>query len=210
MLKTIKPRALVMVILGSTILSFGLFNIHSFSGVTEGGGLGLTLLLDHWFHLSPAITGFIFNMLCYAAGWKILGREFIFYSIVASVGFSASYSLFEAIGPFWPHIGDTPLLAAVVGAIFVGVGCGLCVRAGGAPGGDDAMAMSIAKVFKMKIQWAYLASDLVVLVLSLSYIPLSRIGFSLLTVILSGQLIGIVQEFHLPAWMHQEKTAKVE
>ena len=97
MLKTIKPRALAMVILGSTILSFGLFNIHSFSGVTEGGGLGLTLLLDHWFHLSPAITGFIFNMLCYAAGWKILGREFIFYSIVASVGFSASYSLFEAI-----------------------------------------------------------------------------------------------------------------
>ncbi|MDT2955600.1 hypothetical protein [Enterococcus casseliflavus] len=66
MLKTIKPRALTMVFLGSTILSFGLFNIHSFSGVTEGGGLGLTLLLDHWFHLSPAITGFIFNMLC---GW---------------------------------------------------------------------------------------------------------------------------------------------
>ena len=36
------------------------------------------------------------------------------------------------------------------------------------------------------------ASDLTVLLLSLSYIPLGRIAYSLLTVILSGQLIGLV------------------
>lgn len=198
MFKKLKGTSLVMVILGSSILAFGLFNIHSFSGVTEGGGLGLTLLLDHWFHLSPAVTGFIFNMLCYAAGWKLLGGEFILYSIIASVGFSASYSFFEYLGPFWPQIGANPLLAALLGALFVGVGCGLCVRAGGAPGGDDAMAMCIAKLLNIKIQWAYLASDLVVLLLSLTYIPFNRIGFSLLTVLLSGQLIGFVQTVKLP------------
>ena len=70
---------------------------------------------------------------------------------------------------------------------------GLAVRAGGAPGGDDALAMSICKLTKWNIQWAYLASDLVVLALSATYIPLSRLGYSLLTVLLSGQLIGLVQ-----------------
>ena len=36
------------------------------------------------------------------------------------------------------------------------------------------------------------ASDLVVLLLSLSYIPAGKIVYSLLTVILSGQLIGLI------------------
>lgn len=187
-----------MVIIGSLVLSFGLYNIHSFSGVTEGGGLGLTLLLDHWFHVSPALSGFIFNIVCYACGWRLLGKGFIFYSVIASVGFSGFYTLFEALGPVWPQIGEHPLAAALLGAVFVGVGCGLSVRAGGAPGGDDAMAMSLSKVFKINIQWAYMGSDLVVLALAATYIPLSRLGFSLLTVLLSGQLIGWIQQVPNP------------
>ena len=38
-------RKCVMALLGSAILAFGLYNVHAFSGVTEGGVLGLTLLL---------------------------------------------------------------------------------------------------------------------------------------------------------------------
>ena len=82
--------------------------------------------------------------------------------------------------------------------MFVGVSAGICVRVGGAPGGDDALAMSIARVTHMDIRWVYLLCDLDVLVLSLSYIPVQRIAYSFLTVILSGQIIGIVQKmkFH--------------
>ena len=79
---------------------------------------------------------------------------------------------------------------------FVGVGAGLCVRVGGAPSGDDALAMSISHATGWKIQWVYLLSDLIVLVMSLSYIPVRRIGYSLFTVLLSGQLIGFVQNFN--------------
>ncbi len=93
----------------------------------------------------------------------------------------------------WPEIALYPLLASIVGALFIGIGAGLCVRAGGATSGDDALAMSISHMTKVPIQWIYLASDLLVLGLSLSYIPLKRIGYSLLTVILSGQLIGWIQ-----------------
>ena len=84
--------------------------------------------------------------------------------------------------------------AAFVGAIFVGVGAGVCVRAGGAPGGDDALAMSVSHLTGWSIERVYLLSDLIVLLLSLSYIPVRRIGFSLLTVILSGQIIGLIQK----------------
>lgn len=179
---------------GSAILAFGLYHVHSFSGVTEGGVLGLTLLLHHWFRISPAVSGFILNFICYILGMKVLGKKFIAYSIISGSAFSIFYAIIKQFDPLWPNLVDYPLLAAVVGAMFVGVGVGLCVRAGGAPGGDDALAMSLAKITKKEIQWVYLVSDLIVLILSLSYIPVQRLIYSLLTVVLSGQIIGIMQK----------------
>ncbi len=188
----ISTKDIIVSLAGSGILAFGLYNIHSLSGVTEGGVLGLTLLLDHWLGLSPALSSLALNALCYILGWRTLGRRFILLSALAGGGFSLWYALFELFPPVYPAIEGYPLAAAVLGAAFVGLGVGLCVRSGGAPGGDDALAMSLGKLLKLPLQWIYLASDLTVLLLSLSYIPLGRIAYSLLTVILSGQLIGLV------------------
>lgn len=188
---------------GSAFLAFGLYNVHALSGVTEGGVLGLTLLLENWFHLSPSFTGLVLNLLCYGMGWRLLGKEFIGYSLLSTGAFSLSYRIFECFDPLWPQLYEMPLLAALLGAVFVGVGAGLCVRIGGAPGGDDALAMSLAHLTGWPIQRWYLISDLVVLGLSLTYIPLRRIGFSLLTVILSGQIIGWIQKLPLP-WEKKE------
>ena len=135
----------MFLILGSGILAFGLFNVHSFSGVTEGGTLGLTLLLDHWLGISPALSSLILNAICYFIGWRTLGKNFIAYSAVCCLSFSIFYWVCEMIGPVYPAISDHRLIAALVGAIFVGVGVGLCVQFGGAPCGDDALAMSISK-----------------------------------------------------------------
>ena len=193
-LKNITLKKCAITLLGSFILAFGLYHVHSISGVTEGGVLGATLLLEHWTGISPALTGGIMNVLCYVLGWKLLGKEFIAYSALATVGFSGMYKICEQFPHLWPGLADMPLVAALVGALFVGVGAGLCV--GGAPSGDDALAMSISHATDWKIQWVYLLSDLIVLVMSLSYIPVRRIGYSLFTVLLSGQLIGFVQNFN--------------
>lgn len=195
-LKNITLKKCAITLLGSFILAFGLYHVHSISGVTEGGVLGATLLLEHWTGISPALTGGIMNVLCYVLGWKLLGKEFIAYSALATVGFSGMYKICEQFPHLWPGLADMPLVAALVGALFVGVGAGLCVRIGGAPSGDDSLAMSISHATGWKIQWVYLMSDLIVLVMSLSYIPVRRIGYSLFTVLLSGQLIGFVQNFN--------------
>ena len=48
-----KLKNILFVILGSAILAFGIYHIHSVSGVTEGGVLGGILLIEHHFDISP-------------------------------------------------------------------------------------------------------------------------------------------------------------
>lgn len=193
MLPKLTPVNCLTAFLASAFQAFGIYNIHALADVTEGGVLGATLLLEHWFGISPALSSFLLNTGCFALGWRILGKTFIAYSFLAAVGYSAGYYLCEQFPPLWPGIASYPLLAAILGALFIGIGAGLCVRAGGATTGDDALAMSISHLTRIPIQNIYLVSDLSVLILSLSYIPLRRIAFSLLTVVLSGQIIGWIQ-----------------
>lgn len=197
MLPKLKRANCLILLLGSVIQAVGIYNIHSLSNVTEGGVLGLTLLIQHWFHLSPAISSLVLNLACYALGWKTLGKEFIGYSLVSICTYSISYGICEQFSPLWPDIAGFPLLAAIAGALFIGIGAGLCVRAGGATAGDDALAMSFSHIFNWPIERIYLVSDLTVLLLSLSYIPPKRIVYSLLTVVLSGQIIGIIQKIKI-------------
>lgn len=197
MFPKLKPANCATAFFSSAFQAFGMYHIHALADVTEGGVLGLTLLLEFWFGLSPAISGAILNGACFLLGWRMLGKEFIGYSLFASAGFSLGYGFFEQFPQLWPQLVNYPLLAAILGALFIGIGAGLCVRAGGATVGDDALAMSLSHRLKLPIQSIYLVTDLTVLALSLTYIPLKRILYSLLTVILSGQIIGLIQR--LPA-----------
>ena len=178
--QNIKAANLIVAFLASGFQAFGMYNIHAVSDITEGGVLGATLLLEHWLSLSPALTG-------------ALGRSFLIYSLAAAAGFSSGYWACEQFPPLYPQIAAFPLAAAVLGALFIGIGAGICIRAGGATTGDDALAMSLSRLLDVPIQRIYLISDLAVLLLSLSYIPFRKIAWSLLTVILSGQIIGWIQ-----------------
>ena len=195
MFRSLTPKSASLSLLGSAILAFGLYHIHSFSDVTEGGQLGLSLLLQHWFQISPAITTAVVNVICYWIGWKTLGKPFIAHSAVATVGFSISYWVCQQFPPLFPELVNYPLAAALLGALFVGLGCGLCVRMGGAVCGDDGLVMSISQKWNIKIEYVYFIFDFLILALSLTYIPLRKILYSLLTVTLSSKLIGLVQRF---------------
>ena len=191
-----KLKNCCLALLGSAVLAFGLYNIHSISNVSEGGSLGLALLFNYWFKISPAVSSIFIDGICYLIGWKVLGRSFVGYSIVASGGFSIFYAIYERFPRVYPAIADYPLAAAVIGAVFIGTGAGIAVRAGGAPGGDDALAMALSKMTPLSIENVYLLTDISVLLLALTYCPLRRILYSVLTVVLSGQIVGLFQPNH--------------
>ena len=181
--------------LGAAILAFGLFNVHNQSKITEGGVLGMTLLIQHWFGISPAVSEIALDVICYGLGIRYLGKHFLPCAVMATGSYSLCYTVFERIGYLLPDLSGMPVIAALVGALFVGVGVGLVVRVGGAACGDDALALVLSKKLHIDISRAYLFTDMTVLLLSLSYIPLVNIACSLITVTLSSWIIGKIHTF---------------
>lgn len=186
-------RRLVWTMAGTAILSFGIYNIHRRAAITEGGVIGLVLLMDHWLGIPASLASPLLDFLSYALAFQFLGWDFILMAAVSSVSLAAFYRLWESFPPMLPDLSSYPLAAAVLGGLFVGIGVGLIVRQGGSSGGDDALALVINKVTGWKLSRSYLFTDLVVLVASLSYIPLRRIAYSLVTVTISSYLIDFMQ-----------------
>ncbi len=191
-------QKILFILAGAAICSFGIHNIHQQTGITEGGVIGLMLLAEHWLGLSPAILTTVLDISCYLLALKYLGGRFIKISILSTLSVSLFYKLWELFPPMLPDLSSRPLLAAIAGGIFVGVGVGIIVRQGGSSGGDDALALTISRLTHWRLSRAYMFTDFVVLGLSLTYIPFSRIAFSLITVTLSSFLIDRVQGFRLP------------
>ena len=183
------------ILLGTAIISFGITNIHSRVGISEGGVLGLLLLCNFWLGISSSILSPLLDGLSYLLGFKYLGKEFLKTSIFASISLSFFYRIWESIGPVLPDLSSYPLAASVAGALLIGTGCGLVVRQGASSGGDDALALVISKLTKWKISRAYLFTDVTVLVLSLSYIPLTKIVYSLITVTISSFMIDFISSW---------------
>ncbi|WP_291288605.1 YitT family protein [Enorma sp.] len=178
--------------LGCAILTFGMHNIHQVVGITEGGVLGGILLLNHWFGIDASIASPVLDVVCYTVGLFVLGAGFLGWSAVSSVLLALFYALWESLPHMLPDLSAYPLVAAILGGMFVGVGAGLVVRCNASAGGDDALALSIHKVTGLKLARCYLFTDLSVLLLSLSYIPITKIVFSLVTVFISSPLIDFV------------------
>ena len=175
--------------------TFGIHNIHQRTNITEGGIIGLMLLLEHWLKFSPACITPILDILCYIMAFKFLGGNFIRLSIISTFFISVSYKVWELFPPLLPDLSSYPLVAAILGGFFVGVGVGLIVRQGGSSGGDDALALTISHTLNWKLSHAYLFTDVVVLLLSLTYISVTRIIYSLITVTISSYLIDLIKKY---------------
>lgn len=186
-------KKIIWILIGAAICSFGIHNIHQRTGITEGGIIGLMLLIEHWLGLSPAVITPFLDIFCYLLAFKYLGWQFIRTSFISTLSVSLFYKIWELFPPMMPDLSSWPLLAAVLGGIFVGTGVGIIIRQGGSSGGDDALALIISRLTHWNLSRSYLFTDLTVLALSLTYIPFTRIVFSLITVTISSLLIDRIQ-----------------
>lgn len=153
----------------------------------------MLLLLSHWFDISPAVVSPILDILCYILAFRYINKDFIKLSVIATISLAGFLKLWEMLSLQLPDLLLHPLIAALTGGLLVGIGAGMVIRQGGSCGGDDALAIAISRTFNWRIARAYLCTDTIVLLLSLSYIPVQRFLFSMITVTVSSFSVDFVQ-----------------
>ena len=195
--------------LGAGICSFGIHNIHQRVGITEGGVIGFMLLMEHWFHIAPSLLTTVLDITCYMLAFRYLGSKFIVISVFSTFSVSMFYEVWEFFPFLLPDLSSYPFLAAILGGLFVGIGVGLIVSQGGSSGGDDALALTISHLTHWRLSKAYLFTDFVVLGLSLSYIPISKIIYSIITVMTSSYIIDRIHVFSKKRAYREENISNI-
>ena len=191
-------RNLLLVILGSAILGVGTgIFIVPFDLVT-GGVSGLAIVLDHLlpFNIGVDVYVAIVTWALFFLGLFLLGKSFALKTLVSSIIYPIALSLSsklvspETLGGFFYLRGYANedialLLAAIFGALCIGVGCAITFIGGGSTGGVDVIAFIICKAFKrLKSSVVLFAIDALIVVLGM---------FVLKDLILS--LLGIMAAF---------------
>ncbi|WP_188697364.1 YitT family protein [Pullulanibacillus camelliae] len=111
------------------------------NGIIDGGITGISIMLSHITGISLGLFLFIVNLPFFILGYKHMGKTFTITSLGAIVVLSILTVLFTPIQAFT----DDPLLAAVFGGIFLGIGIGLVIRNGGTSDGTEILAILFNK-----------------------------------------------------------------
>ena len=188
-------KGILLVTLGSSILAFGTYNFNYQNGITEGGVLGLLLLVKNIFNISPSVTNLIIDFSLFALGARFFGKRFLIFSIFSTACFSVFYRIFESVGFVVPSLNEYMIFGSIFAGLFVGVGVGFVLRGGGASGGDDVIALLGSKFTPLKVNHVYMLTDAIVLLLSLVYLRIDQVIYSILAVTISGNLIEIIYEY---------------
>ncbi|AZN40743.1 YitT family protein [Paenibacillus albus] len=191
-------RTLPLVMLGTAIYAFGLQYFVIPNQLMEGGVTGVGILLNYALGWPLSITTLVLNIPLYFLGWKVLGRSHTGYTIFGSVSLSVFLALMEKlisagwIEPF--RTSNDYILAVLYAGVTLGSGLGIVFRYGGTTGGVDIIARIAAKLKGWSMGQFILASDIVVIGLSLLYIPKEKVLYTLVAVFIASKLIDFIQE----------------
>lgn len=174
-----KVRDVIFILIGSSIYAFGLIYLNIANNLAEGGISGITLILRALFNIDPAYSTLLINIPIILLGRKVLGNQSFIYTIIGTLGLSGSLWIWQRI-PFEINLEHDLLIAALLAGFVGGVGSGLVYRVGGTTGGTDIFARILEKNFGLSMGKTMLAFDVLVLVLSLTYIDLKLMMYTLI------------------------------
>ncbi|MVP00649.1 YitT family protein [Paenibacillus lutrae] len=169
-------------------LAINLFVIPNEFG--EGGVTGITIILYYLFGWSPGLVSLVFNSVLLAIGHKFLDRTTTVYTIIA-VLFN---SVFLYLTEDWRIASDEPMINAIFGGIFAGVGIGLVIRVGGTTAGTTILARMMNKYMDWNISYALLFFDLIVAFSSYFIIGAQSLMFTIVMLYIGTKVMDFIIE----------------
>ncbi len=136
-----KAWRIILIITGSFLAAVGLQLFLLPNHLLDGGVTGISILSAYLTGIPFGLFLLVLNIPFVILGYRKFGKDF---ALCSSVGIATLATLTFI---HLPHgFTDVPILAAIFGGIFVGVGSGLVIRYGGIIDGSDTVAILIDRV----------------------------------------------------------------
>lgn len=132
---------ILLIITGSFLAAIGLQLFLLPNHLLDGGVTGISILSAYLSGIPFGVFLLVLNIPFVFLGYRKFGKDF---ALCSSIGIATLATLTFI---HLPHgFTDVPILAAIFGGVFVGVGSGLVIRYGGIIDGADTVAILIDRV----------------------------------------------------------------
>ncbi len=180
----------VMLVIGAMIAAFSIEEFLVPCTIQDGGIVGISIMINNLSGIPLGLMTLALNIPFLLIGMRKLGTKFIVKSAVAMVVFSSSLEIFA---PFM-DITHEYLLAVCFGGVFLGIGVGFVIRAGGCLDGTETVAIFLNKRFNLPVGQTVLFFNVVIYTVAGFLFGFDRAMYSLLTYFITSKVIDFVEE----------------
>lgn len=192
------PLRLAVILSGTLLLAFTYYHINYQNHLTEGGFVGLSLLGKYVLGISPSLSILILDIPVLLIAFIFKGKSFVVNTFISVAAFTIFYGLMERYSGWVIDLQDNLPLAALLSGVLTGLGAGMVLRGGGASGGDDILSLLISEWKGIKVGTVFILMDVIVLALSLFYMPLRETLYTVMAVVVAGYVITFTTSLGRP------------
>jgi uncharacterized membrane-anchored protein YitT (DUF2179 family) len=186
-------RAYAFIVAGAILISVGYVFFITPHKIVPGGIYGISIILHHSFGTPVGLVALLFNIPLTIMGIKVLGPRFGAKTITGFVLTSACMDGLSYAYIAGPLVPDDPLLSAIFGGFFIGIGVGFLFKAKATCGGTDLIAMMFGKWTGHPLgQLMMLIDSTIVLSGALIFADFALPMYSLLAILVMGKMIDAV------------------
>jgi uncharacterized membrane-anchored protein YitT (DUF2179 family) len=179
----------VFILIGSAIIATT-FNVFLLPNkIASGGVSGISTILKVVFDFTPAYVQWAFNIPLFIAGVIFLGRQFGVKTLVGTIFLPLVVKLTENIQPATHN----PLLAAIFGGLFIGLGLGVVFRGKASTGGTDLAAQIVHKYTGLSLGLCVAAIDGCIVLSAAIFLNLESGMYALIALFVTSKTIDLVQ-----------------
>ena len=157
-------KRIIMIFIGTLISSISINALYIPNNILSGGFTGIAILLNLSLGLNTSLVLVLLNIPIFVLGYKLINREYIFYSLIGMISLSISLALTK---DFVIH-SDQMLTTILLGGILNGFGFSLVFKSEGSTGGNDIISKILNKRYMYSI--ASLSFGFNIIIISLSAI----------------------------------------
>lgn len=183
-------KHLVGIIIGATIVSISINTLIIPNQIADGGVTGIAILLHYVFHWPVSWTILLLNLPLFILGLRLVGRNFLFFSVVGVGVLSVTLSLTTHL----PALTHDTLLAVISAGVLSGIGMGIIFRSSGSLGGTDILAVLFARTTSFSVGQILLGIDGVIfLAVAILFRP-EMAMYAMIYMFIATRVVDLVQE----------------